>query len=264
MRKCMCVPVGVCVWVRIWERVVPKLHNSRPHIAARSVFPKHLNINTLSVQLTVCVCVCVCVSVSGCASCSSFFLRLRTICFVFNPAKKLRPQKLALTTLNSTSLRKHSRFSFLDSRFTVEVLMWFFVLISTSSSFLLLLNIFSASFPRCFRFCFSLCHFLFFLTHFYCSSCVSFLFDFNNFASSPASNFCWAWRFFSLLQNLRTPLHCFNLFSLALIFFGLLYLLFLFLFLFFFSSLCSSYDTRLCCTKRNLAIYYNLGYPQHQ
>jgi len=113
MRKCVCVCVCVRVFVCvcIWERVFLKPPKSRPHIAACSVYPKHLNINTLSVQLTVCVCV------SGCASCSSFFLRLRTICFVFNPAEKLR-FKLALTTLNSLAfspLRKHSRFSFLVS-----------------------------------------------------------------------------------------------------------------------------------------------------
>lgn len=83
VRTCLCV----CASGReLHTRTPAKKRPSHCRALHSFLYPKHLNINTLSVPDLLCLCVCVCVY--WCSSCSSFFLRLRTICFVFNPAKK--------------------------------------------------------------------------------------------------------------------------------------------------------------------------------
>lgn len=110
----------------LYTRTPAKKPPSHCRVLHSFLYPKHLNINTLSVPESLCVCVCVCIGVHWCASYSSLFLRLRTICFVFNPAKKKK--------LRSAIIFSFSSIQPASSR-CVEVLMWFLVLISTSSSF---------------------------------------------------------------------------------------------------------------------------------
>lgn len=140
----------------LYTRTPAKKPPSHCRVLHSFLYPKHLNINTLSVPESLCVCVCVCIGVHWCASCSSLFLRLRTICFVFNPAKK----KASLGYHLQLQLHPASLVSLCGSFNVISRINFDIVILRFACFFSFAFTVFAFAI------------FYFFFTHFYCAACL--------------------------------------------------------------------------------------------